>query len=122
MEDQPQSLYDKYGGQETVDKMTKMSHDLTMADETLRPFFDGVDEERLLAHESKFIAMALGGPNQYEGRSLREAHKRLALTDENFDRFVGHITDTMDAHGFTEDDIATVIEGIEQTRGEVLNR
>jgi hemoglobin len=50
---------------------------------------DGRD--RLENHMTHFLMGALGGPKRYSGRGMAAAHAPLGITDEHFDRVIGHV-------------------------------
>jgi hemoglobin len=54
---------------------------------------DMPDLRRLLIEQ---FCAATGGPCEYTGRSMEEAHGGLNLTDEDFDRFVGDLVHAFD--------------------------
>lgn len=85
------ALYDDIGGAPTVRAALDAFYPRVLADPTLSPFFLGVDVERLKKIQEGFFATALGGPNAYTGRSLRDAHARTrqrGVNDEVFDHFL----------------------------------
>jgi hemoglobin len=51
--------------------------------------------ERQKRHLRAFMAVALGGSELYAGRDMTAAHARLRITDDAFDRVVGHLVDTL---------------------------
>jgi hemoglobin len=62
----------------------------------LVPFFreaDGalIDRDRLRQHMTDFLMAALGGPQSYTGPAMAAAHAGRQITDDAFDRVVGHI-------------------------------
>jgi hemoglobin len=62
----------------------------------LVPFFreaDGalIDRDRLGQHMADFLMAALGGPQSYTGREMAAAHAGRQITDDAFDRVIGHI-------------------------------
>jgi hemoglobin len=62
----------------------------------LVPFFreaDGalIDRDRLQQHMTHFLTAALGGPECYTGRGMTAAHAGRQITDDAFDRLVGHV-------------------------------
>ena len=71
------TLYQRLGGKPGVDAVVDLFYDRVLKDESLRRFFDGVDMERQRHHQKMFMAMAFGGPEQYAGSGLREAHAHL---------------------------------------------
>jgi truncated hemoglobin YjbI len=50
-----------------------------------------VDRDRLQQHMTVFLAAALGGPQRYTGREMTAAHAGRQITDDAFDRVVGHL-------------------------------
>lgn len=42
-----------------------------------------------------FIAQATGGPKNYEGQSMPEAHRGMEITDAEFDALAGHLKNTL---------------------------
>ena len=66
-----------------------------MADPALSPYFDGIDMRRLKNHQRAFISAAIGGPEPYVGRSMREAHALFDIQPEHFDRVVHHLVNTL---------------------------
>lgn len=55
---------------------------------------------------------AFGGPNDYKGRSMYEAHKGMGLTDAHFDAVAGHFVSTLKELGVAQpviDEAAAVV-------------
>ena len=71
------------------------------------------------------MAMALGGPSNYHGPTLRQSHARLVskgLDDSVFDAFLGHFEDVMKELGVPAERIAEVMPIFHGARSDVLNR
>src|SRR5258708_37625180 len=80
------SLYDRLGGSAVIKSVTEAFYERVLADQDLAPYFAFVSMERLTGMQTSFLTMAFGGPNEYRGRSLREAHASLRdLDDQHFD-------------------------------------
>ena len=76
-------------------------------DRKLVPFFcesDGslIDRDRLERHMSHFLMAALGGPKRYTGRGMTAAHAGRWITDEAFDRVLGHVVAVLRELGVPE--------------------
>ena len=56
------SLYDDLGGAAAVTAALNKFYPKILADPRIRPFFGGVNMERLQKRAEPFMAMALGGP------------------------------------------------------------
>ena len=100
------SVYDRLGGSSALRLVTEAFYQKVLADEELAPYFAFVAMDRLTAMQASFLTMAFGGPDQYEGRGLREAHARLRdLDDRHFDKVVGYLADTLHEFGASDADI-----------------
>ena len=125
MENQPQSLYTRLGGKDAVTATVVKLYEKVLLDEKLQPFFDGVDIVRIRNSQVAFVTMALGGPHNYTGASLRHAHARLVgqgLTDIHFDAVAHHFSDALHELKVPVALIKEALETIESTRNDVLNR
>ena len=52
--------------------------------------------------QQDFITMALGGPSNYKGKNMREAHKNLHLKEEHFNTIVKHLAASLTELGVPE--------------------
>lgn len=115
------TLYEKYGGEGTIKTLVEAFYDRILKDPNLAPVFEKVDLGPLKRHQALFISQALGGPTQYEGRDLAEAHHGLAITNGQFDRVAAHLGDAMADLGVSEEDIATVVTLLDSLRGQAVS-
>lgn len=115
-----QSLYEKYGGFSTVSRIVMDFYDQLLDSERVGDFFENTDMNRLIDHQTKFIAYLLGGPADYTGDRLRQSHSGLGIADDDFDEMVSILLATLRKHGMDEADIATVAAKIEARRALVV--
>lgn len=116
------TLYDHFGGAEPIQAVTEEFYRKVLADEMLGPMFAGTDMTRQAGMLAQFLASAFGGPMVYSGRDLRTAHAGMPLTDEHFDRVIGHLATTLGDFGVGGHDIAAAGAVAETVRDDVLNR
>lgn len=102
------SIYDDIGGAGAVSAAVDDFYVRVLGDPMLAPYFEGTDIDRLKSHQRSFIAAAIGGPEIYAGRSMKEAHAGLDVTPAAFDRVVEHLVATLDGLGVPGDTIATI--------------
>jgi hemoglobin len=117
------SLYEQLGGAAAVDAAVDIFYRKVLADEHLRPFFEGVDMKRQTAHQKAFLTMAFGGPNHYNGRSMRQAHAKPAmkgLNESHFNAVVGHLAATLTELKVKPELIQQVAAVAESVRKDVL--
>jgi hemoglobin len=89
------SIYDEIGGAPALAAAVEDFYTRVLADTELAGYFEGVDLERLKAHQRSFLAAAIGGSELYAGRPMKEVHAPLAISQKHFDRVVGHLVDTL---------------------------
>ncbi len=119
------SLYERIGGDSAVRATVIKMYEKILDDETLAPFFDSIDVERLRMSQVGFVTYAFGGPSAYTGKSLRVAHRdsvRNGLDDTHFDRVALHLKTAMEELQVAPDLIAEALAIVETTRADVLNQ
>lgn len=102
------TIYDSIGGETAVATAVDNFYDRVLDDPELKPFFDGIDVQRLKRHQRAFIGAALGGPGGYNGRGMRKAHEGLGITTAHFERVVDHLTATLVGLGVPDDTVKTI--------------
>ena len=93
------TIYDQLGQENGIRTAVDDFYRRVLADPELTGYFDGVDMARLRAHQAKLLVQVTGGPAQYGGRELAEAHRGLEITEEDFDRVVAHLAGTLTGLG-----------------------
>jgi hemoglobin len=118
-------LYDIIGGKRTVWAATDSFYRRVLEDQTLRPFFESADMAHLLAGQSMFLSMLLGGRVVYSGKEIGAAHvdaRAKGLTDKHFDAFLIHFRAALDEVGVKANRVVEVMKLLEARRGTVLGR
>ena len=97
-----QSLFENIGGQPAVDAAVDLFYRKVLNDDRVSHYFDDADMDDQRAKQKSFLTMVFGGPNDYTGESLRDAHKDLVddgLNDSHFDVVAVHLQNTLDELG-----------------------
>lgn len=115
------TVYDRLGGEAAVAALLEGLYVRALADPLFTPFFEKIDIGRLKAHQFAFISQAVGGPQQYSGPSLVEAHARLRIEQRHFDAFVGHLRDALQEIGAADDVTAEVMSQVTPLSGIIVN-
>lgn len=110
------NLYEKYGGFGQINKIVMAFYDTLLDSEEIGPYFDEIDMSRLIDHQTKFIAMLLGGPASYSDDQLGRAHAALGVTHAHFDELKKILHGTLTDHGIEDDDVVTLMSAIEDRR------
>lgn len=114
------TLYDHVGGDDAIAAAVDGFYERLLADPVTAPWFAGVDLSQLKAHERAFLAVGLGGPELYTGRSMRNAHAGLGITDQVFTITLAHLADALRALGVEADVLRQVIKRIEMMRAAIV--
>jgi hemoglobin len=117
-----ESLYERIGGAPAVAAAVDGLYARIVADPDLSSYFEGVDMERLQAHQRAFISGALGGPERYQGRRLDDAHRRLDITPEAFATVADHLVETLVALGVEPSVVAAVADAVGSLQPQVVTR
>jgi len=113
-------LYEKYGGHETISKIVDKFYESVKKDDIVNNFFNEINMKKQAQHQTNFISFCLGGPNKYTGRTMREAHAGLGLTDLEFNSIVRHLEDTLKYFGVEKDDIKEIMKIVASTHDDIL--
>ncbi|MDP3838718.1 MAG: group 1 truncated hemoglobin [Methylococcales bacterium] len=119
------SLFDQLGGAAAVDAAVEVFYRKVLADHRINRFFDNSDMERQAAKQKAFLTMAFGGPNDYSGKDMRNAHARfvkMGLNDSHFNAVMEHLSATLVDLSVPPALIAQVMALAETTRTDVLNK
>ncbi|WP_308634904.1 group I truncated hemoglobin [Paenibacillus silvisoli] len=117
---QAATLYEKFGGEQVIGKVVDYFYELVLADETVKHFFEHTDMEKQRKHQAKFISFALGGPNQYTGKSMAKAHEGMNLQPAHFNAIAKHLHDALAHFGVGEPDIDQVLTHVSSLKDDIL--
>ena len=98
-----QSDYEVFGGGPAVSAVVNDFYERVLGDPQLAPYFEGVDMSRLKRHQVLLVTKVLGGPDNYNGRPLDEAHAGLGIDSDDFNAVVGHLAGAMKDAGVPDD-------------------
>ena len=119
------SLYERIGGKDAVNAAVDIFYDKILTDPRIADFFEGVDMGRQRAHQKAFLTYAFGGVPNYEGRSMREAHKKLVeekgLGEEHFTAVAENLQATLEQLNMSADLVGEVMTIAASTHDDVLN-
>lgn len=120
------TLYDQLGGEAAVNAAVDIFYRKVLDDHRINRFFDNTDIEKQAAKQKSFLTMAFGGPNNYTGADMRQAHahlvKKWGLDDSHFDAVMEHLSGTLQELNVPQNLIAQVAAIAESTRNDVLGR
>ena len=118
----PMSVYEKIGGAAAVDAAVDIFYKKVLADDRINEFFDTVDMEAQHAKQKAFLTMAFGGPNNYTGKDMREAHKHMSLTEDHFNAVAENLVGTLQELNVGQAEIDEIVAVAVSVKDDVLNK
>ncbi len=93
------TLFADMGGQAGIDRIVDASVENYLADPRISKIFDESNMDRVRAQYKVQFCQIAGGPCEYKGHGMAEAHKGLRLTNANFNAVVEDLQAAMDKVG-----------------------
>lgn len=115
------TLFDKLGGFGAVSLIVEEFYDEIERNQITSAYFQGVDMKALTKHQVRFISQALGGPEQYSGKSMVGAHNDFQVSNEAFNEVVTILGDVLGDNGVDEQDIEEVVAILEPLRTSIVS-
>lgn len=119
------SLYERLGGRPAIEAAVTKFYGRVLTDPLLSPFFDPERTDILRRSQMAFMTMAFGGPHNYTGKNMRDAHAPLVkrgLSDKHFNAVAEHLAEVLKELGVAAPLIKEALAIVETTRNDVLSR
>ena len=117
-----ESLFDKYGGVETLTPLVREFYKKIMATPNLARYFINSDMEVLIRHQVQFIAVVMGKPAAfYEGMDMEEAHKSSNISDRSFEDVIDVLEETLRDFEVEELDIIEIIDKAKSLKKQIVS-
>jgi len=116
-----ETLFDKYGGFDTLGTVVVNFYDKVLDSDSLKPYFENVNMDRLIGHQTKFITKVLGGPDEYEGGNIKKVHERFNITTIHFEEVLDLMGEALEEAGVTEEDIALIAKTVNSLKDQIVS-
>ena len=118
-----ESLYARLGGYDALAAVANALLPRLQGDDKLRRFWDhrgddGIEREKQLLID--FLSTESGGPMLYTGRDMLTAHKGMQIDEDDWERLIGHLTETLGSFNVPEQETSEVLAFIESTKQEIV--
>lgn len=123
MSDEKKTLYERLGG---YDAITAVANDLLprlQADPLLGRFWahrgaDGVQREKQLLID--YRCASAGGPVYYRGRDMALAHRGMAISENDWNVFLGHAAATLAKFQVSEAEQREVVAFVQSLKKDIV--
>lgn len=101
------TLYDRLGGKDAIaavvnDFVNAVDADDRIKNEAVAERLKGVNVDELKAKITNLVCQGAGGPCEYKGRNMKQAHVGLYITNAEFDIVVENLVKTLDQYKVPE--------------------
>jgi hemoglobin len=108
-----ETLYERLGGEESIEAVVDRFYEHVMADDLVNGYFEDVDMQSQVAHQTQFISAVTGGPVEYDGEEMAEAHEGMGIAEEEFYAIADHLDTALVEFDVPETEREAVLEEIE---------
>jgi hemoglobin len=116
------NIYEAIGGEPALVAVVDDFYGRVLSDAQLAAFFAGANMPKLKGRQVEFFAAALGGPNLYQGASMRQAHAGRGISQADFDRVAVHLTGSLADAGVPPEVISEIAAAILPLAGDIVSR
>jgi hemoglobin len=114
------SDYERVGGAPAVKAVVDRFYELVLGDQRLAGYFTGTEITQLKRHQVLLISQVMGGPAQYDGRDLQQAHDGLDISGEDFALVVSYLAQALAEAGVPPEIIARVGDRLAEAKADVV--
>lgn len=114
------SDYERVGGGAAIRSVVDRFYELVLDDARLASYFTDTDLPRLKRHQVLLVSQVLGGPANYDGRDLREAHAGMDISREHFGLVVSYLAQALSEAGVDQEVISRVGATLAATQDDVV--
>lgn len=120
------AMWDRLGGEKVIKTIVSDFVDAASADPKVNLSRNGkfpMNAVQLAAFKEKLVDLAsaiTGGPRQYTGKTMKQVHKGMGITDAEFDALVAHLKTALLRNGVKGEDLDIILAAINSTRGDIV--
>lgn len=114
------SLYDRLGGKDAITAVIDDFVANVAADKRINPRFAKTNIPHLKQMLVDQVCQATGGPCTYTGKSMRDAHQGMKITEAEFNALVEDLTQSLDKHGVPATEKTELLTALGGMKGDIV--
>ena len=116
------NLFDKYGGVDVMRELIKEFYVQVYARPELKTYFENSDLDRLIAHQCKFFAYAMGKPAAiYKDEWLQRGHQNRRISEDHFMKVAEVLRRVLVNAGVANNDVKDIMIAVASKRKQIVN-
>ena len=124
--EQKKSLYERLGGAYAIATVVDtfieklLVNDTLNANPAIREARARVPKAGLKFHVTALVCQVTGGPQTYSGRSMKEAHRTLHITEREWDAMVQDFVAVLDQYKVPKAEQSELLTIVGSTKGDIV--
>jgi len=120
------SLYERLGGATGISALVDDIVEAHMANPLIKarflPYREDTDTlTKVKRHTCDFFGAGSGGPEQYSGRTMRDTHRGMNITDEEYAAVTDDIMQTLARHKVDDQARQEVLTIVQSLKGDIVH-
>ena len=116
------SLYERLGGKEAITAVVDTFVGTVGADKRINGFFASTDLTKLKMHLVNQICEASGGPCKYTGRTMKQTHAGMGVTEAAFGALVEDLVSALDHHKVGKTEKAELLAVLGPMKADIVEK
>jgi len=116
------SLYDRLGGRANIEAVVFKLWEFVSQDNRINSYFGATDPKVFGGLLTDFLCVGAGGPCKYTGRSMKETHHGMQITDAHFTALAEDTVKALDFYKVPEKEKNEVMALLGSLKGDVVEK
>ena len=116
----PRTLYDRLGGKDAIASVVDSFVAIAAKDNRINKKFARSDVGRVKTMLVDQVCSATGGPCTYKGRSMKDAHRNMGVTEGEFNALVEDLTASLNAHNVPKPEQDELLSALGTMKGDIV--
>lgn len=121
MNTETKSLFQQIGGMTAVNAAVDIFYSKVTTDKTVSHFFESIDMETQSGKLKAFLAHVFGASLPYTGKSMKDAHSHMQISEAHFNAVAHHLSSTLKELSVPEDLHDEAMSIAASTKNDIVN-
>lgn len=120
-----ETLYKRLGGYDAIAAVTDDFLLKLVTEAQLSKFFLGASDDskmKIRMHVIDFFCNKTGGPCSYTGRSMKDSHKGLKISEHDWDIAAGLLVETLDKFKVPDNEKQELLSLVSETKNDIVEQ
>ena len=114
------SLYERLGGEDKIRAITSDILDNHLNNPAVSVRYQDSDRDRVIQVVTEFVCAGTGGPQQYTGKNMLDAHRGMNINEQEYLAVIDDIMQALDKNGVGEREKQELLMIAYSVKGEIL--